>query len=242
MRKGDFMIDGEAAMLRGCWLTTYPEISIPQNSRTFNALAGSSQSQISGDTDTWTNRDIKLTICAMGRDAHEFANARGWLINKLNAPGYHTLVVYSDEAYTYNVALSAAITPTRPMRNNYVETYEISLTAGAFKRLRGYPDLVAPVTHGINKSAYNAYPLWHVWGSGDGVITINGITYNLADLPGECFIDSDPQQQDVYDASGQLLADIPQFVEYPVLPPGQFTVGIGGGITKLTLEPRWQTI
>ena len=93
-----------------------------------------------------------------------------------------------------------------------------------------------------NVEQATALPLIHITGSGNVTVVVNDVTYTINDLDGDAFIDS--ELEETYDADGSSLADSTQFVDhnYPILVPGENTIGHSDGITALEVKPRWRKL
>ena len=83
-----------------------------------------------------------------------------------------------------------------------------------------------------NTTFFTALPLITVTGSGSGTLTIQGQVLDLEDMDGSCTIDSEAGHVIGATASGDL----------PQLQPGENVVTFSGGITAVSIKPRWWTV
>lgn len=91
-----------------------------------------------------------------------------------------------------------------------------------------------------NDTSFDALPLMRIYGY--GTVTLNGtnITVEENNYP---YIDVDSEIQDGYNGTTNLN----QFLtvsgdHFPVLSPGNNTLVLGTGITKVVITPRWWTL
>ncbi|BDR56873.1 hypothetical protein [Xylocopilactobacillus apis] len=93
----------------------------------------------------------------------------------------------------------------------------------------------------LNSENYDALPRFHLSGSGDCSININGTSYNLTGVSGDLYIDSTARK--VWDSSGNLATTNIQFEHYPYLPKNStISISAGGGISSLEVMPLWRRI
>lgn len=91
-----------------------------------------------------------------------------------------------------------------------------------------------------NPTQFDAMPLMRVYGF--GVVTLNGTNVTIAEN-NYSYVDIDSEIQDAYYGTTNLN----QFVtvsgdHFPVLSPGNNTLVLGTGITKVIITPRWWTL
>ena len=91
-----------------------------------------------------------------------------------------------------------------------------------------------------NNTLFDALPLMRIYGTGK--VTLNGTEVTIASN-NYSWVDVDCEVQDAYNGSVNLN----EFVtvsgdHFPVLSPGNNTLTLGTGITKVTITPRWWTL
>ena len=89
----------------------------------------------------------------------------------------------------------------------------------------------------MNPTGFEAYPLFKVTGT-SGVLTVNGNSITFSSI--NDFIMLDCELQDAYKESINKNSTISG--TFPVLKPGSNTISWTGGITSVTMKPRWWTI
>lgn len=96
-----------------------------------------------------------------------------------------------------------------------------------------------PIT---NEEIFAAQPLWHIVGSGDFTLTVNGTDYQLTGIDGEVYIDS--ERFLVYKSLKESRAGNARFTnhDFPELKPGDNTVQLTGSYTKFEYKPNWRRL
>ena len=92
-----------------------------------------------------------------------------------------------------------------------------------------------------NPTLFTAKPLIRVYGSGD--VTIAGRVVRVTNST-YAYVDIDCEMEECYYGANNCnsMATLKTNNEFPVLNPGSNWVGLGSGITKVVLTPRWWTI
>lgn len=89
----------------------------------------------------------------------------------------------------------------------------------------------------MNPTGFEAYPLFKVTGT-SGVLTVNGNSITFASI--NDFVMLDCELQDAYKENINKNSTISG--TFPVLKPGSNTISWTGGISSVTMKPRWWTI
>ena len=91
----------------------------------------------------------------------------------------------------------------------------------------------------FNPTGFKAKPLIHITGSGSGTLTVNGTTMSFTGITDYLNLDCDTQ--DCYrlpiENKNNLMTG-----EFPVLKSGDNLVAFTGGITSVTITPKWWTL
>lgn len=90
-----------------------------------------------------------------------------------------------------------------------------------------------------NPTAYKAKPLIHIEGSGDGILAVGSTTMSFEGITDYLNIDSDTM--DVYRLTSENRSSL-MTGDFPVLEPGDNTVSYSGGISSVTITPRFWII
>ena len=89
----------------------------------------------------------------------------------------------------------------------------------------------------MNPTGFEAYPLFKVTGT-SGVLTVNGNSIAISSIDG--FVMLDRELQDAYKENINKNSTVSG--TFPVLKPGSNTISWTGGISSVTMKPRWWTI
>ena len=89
----------------------------------------------------------------------------------------------------------------------------------------------------MNPTGFEAYPLFKVTGT-SGVLIVNGNSITFSSIDG--FVMLDCELQDAYKENINKNSTISG--TFPVLKPGSNTIRWTGGISSVTMKPRWWTI
>lgn len=225
---------------------TYPERPIPERRYTVTPGVGRSGDYVENEGDGPTYNDVErryaVYLTNRGGAADYQDNARAaadWL---LRPSGYQRLYdSYDPEAFCY-----ARFVGPVTFTNSYNELGrgEIVFSCNPWRYLFA-GDAAQAVASGdtlTNPTQFDARPLIVVNGSGAGQIEIGSYTVSISDIDDGMIIDS--ELMDCYRAGANrnsLVTLSPQF-EYPALVPGANTITFNGGITGLTITPRWRTL
>lgn len=100
------------------------------------------------------------------------------------------------------------------------------------------------VTNGIsliNNESFDALPRFHLIGSGDCQINVNGANYGLTGVNGDIYIDS--TEHLAWDSSGKNAIGCLQFDKYPYFPKNsEIQITGTGGINRMEVMPLWRRI
>lgn len=94
-----------------------------------------------------------------------------------------------------------------------------------------------------NQYAFPSLPLITVHGTGNGTISVGGITVQLFSMVDTVTLDC--ELQDAYRDRGGILENWNGKIsapEFPVLQPGENVISWTGGVTRVEITPRWWTL
>lgn len=119
-----------------------------------------------------------------------------------------------------------------------VGTFDISFRCRAERFLisGNTPISVSSGSSIFNPTAYASKPLITISGSGNGTLTVNGTTMSFTGIVDYLNIDSDIQ--DCYRLPTENRNNN-MTGSFPVLSPGDNPVSFSGGITSVTITPKW---
>ena len=92
----------------------------------------------------------------------------------------------------------------------------------------------------FNPTAFEALPIIHVHGTGEGILNVGGDSVTITDIGTTITIDSEIQDAYYNTLNKNKNIKIPN--GFPKLPPGKTSIGYSGGITKVEVIPKWFTL
>ncbi len=87
-----------------------------------------------------------------------------------------------------------------------------------------------------NQYFYDAKPLVTVYGNGEGTVYIGGNVVNILDMTDILYIDS--ENMNAYNNNGNQNMNV-RINDFPVLKDGENIVDFDGGVTSVSIKPRW---
>lgn len=156
----------------------------------------------------------------------------------LSRRGYARLEDTSNPEEYRLACVSVGVDPSTVPREN-AGTFELHFDCKPQRYLKSgeYVHTYTDNATIINPSNMDALPLIRVYGT--GVISIGNVTLEIK-AHGKAYIDIDCEMQDAFYGSINLNKYITLGSgNFPVLKPGLNGIGIGSGITKVELTPRW---
>ena len=213
-----------------------PGYAYPERDYTITHIPGRN-GDIIQDNGCYKNveRTYEVSFDALNEDFATYANAvSAWLhsttgyarLEDSYEPNYYRMATYQESNIfenLYNQAGTATIVfECKPQRflktGDNIITIQNSLTI-------------------MNPTGFEAYPLFKVTGT-SGVLTVNGNSITFSSIDG--FVMLDCELQDAYKENINKNSTISG--TFPVLKPGSNTIRWTGGISSVTMKPRWWTI
>ena len=180
-------------------------------------------------------RTYEVSFDAPNEDFATYANAvSSWLhsttgyarLEDSYEPDYYRMATYQESNIfenLYNKAGTATIVfECKPQR--FLKTGDNTITVQNSLTI-------------MNPTGFEAYPLFKVTGT-SGVLTVNGNSITFSSI--DNFVMLDCELQDAYKESINKNSTISG--TFPVLKPGSNTIRWTGGISSVTMKPRWWTI
>ena len=213
-----------------------PGYAYPERDYTITHIPGRN-GDIIQDNGCYKNveRTYEVSFDALNEDFATYANAvSAWLhsttgyarLEDSYEPNYYRMATYQESNIfenLYNQAGTATIVfECKPQRflktGDNIITIQNSLTI-------------------MNPTGFEAYPLFKVTGT-SGVLTVNGNSITFSSI--DDFVMLDCELQDAYKENINKNSTISG--TFPVLKPGSNTIRWTGGISSVTMKPRWWTI
>ena len=188
------------------------------------------------DNGRYKNIIVKYPAFFVGSFQEYAAAARSWLL----APTSYRQLTDDYHPDEFRLGIYSGGISFEPTAWNYHAEVEITFNCKPQRFLVSGLDTVEMTNGGTieNPTAFEALPLITVTGNGDGTVSVGGTTVTLAGLTGGIVLDCDIQ--DAY--YGELSANNLMTGEFPRLGPGSNGVAWTGGITAVSIIPRWWRI
>ena len=213
-----------------------PGYAYPERDYTITHIPGRN-GDIIQDNGCYKNveRTYEVSFDAPNEDFATYANAvSAWLhsttgyarLEDSYEPNYYRMATYQESNIfesIYNQAGTATIVfECKPQR--FLKTGDNNITIQNSLTI-------------MNPTGFEAYPLFKVTGT-SGVLTVNGNSITFSSIDG--FVMLDCELQDAYKENINKNSTISG--TFPVLKTGSNTIRWTGGISSVTMKPRWWTI
>ena len=229
-----FIFDGKNSLDYGIRIESYPDRPYPERSYNSYTVPGRSGSLIY-DTGAYANvtqsYDCYYKTIATAYEMQRYLT--DWL---LMPTGYREL----EDSYSpdvYRKAIFAGPTDVSTFFGKFGKcTLDFNCLPHRFLKSGRIPISVTAKTTLINDGE-EALPLIRVSGSGSGTVSIGSSVVTLSDVPEGLTIDSETQNVYAGAANKNSLATIGG--GFPKLGKGHTGIEFSGGVTALTITPRW---
>ena len=213
-----------------------PGYAYPERDYTITHIPGRN-GDIIQDNGCYKNveRTYEVSFDAPDEDFATYANAvSAWLhsttgyarLEDSYEPNYYRMATYQESNIfenLYNQAGTATIVfECKPQR--FLKTGDNTITIQNSLTI-------------MNPTGFEAYPLFKVTGT-SGVLTVNGNSITFSSI--DDFVMLDCELQDAYKETTNKNSTVSG--TFPVLKPGSNTISWTGGISSVTMKPRWWTI
>ena len=213
-----------------------PGYAYPERDYTITHIPGRN-GDIIQDNGCYKNveRTYEVSFDAPNEDFATYANAvSAWLhsttgyarLEDSYEPNYYRMATYQESNIfenLYNQAGTATIVfECKPQR--FLKTGDNTITIQNSLTI-------------VNPTGFEAYPLFKVTGT-FGVLTVNGNSITFSSI--DDFVMLDCELQDAYKETTNKNSTVSG--TFPVLKPGSNTISWTGGISSVTMKPRWWTI
>lgn len=151
--------------------------------------------------------------------------------------GYGDLVLSDDPGKCYKATVIDEIDYTRyrTADEKRYDELKVRFSCHPFRYLADPEETTLNAAGAItNPGTAESKPIITVYGSGDGVLTINGSDIQFEGISGEITIDTEAGKVYSAAAGAKMTGD------FPVFPTGETSVAFSGGITGVKINPRWR--
>lgn len=229
------IFDGRSSRDYGLYISGSGAFNAPERDVERVEIAGRSGDLIL-DNGRYKNINVGYPAYIHQRFAAYAAAARDWLLRR------HNYCRLEDTYYPEFFRLARFAGPldfdVRFANSGGETTLFFDCKPQRFWKSGEYPVAVTSAATIRNPTAFPALPLIHVYGSGDGTLTVGDSVVEIAGLDGVLTLDSDLQDAYKGDVSKN---DTVSLAEFPVL-DGVTDVAFSGGITKVEIIPRWWSV
>jgi len=186
--------------------------------------------------DAWENVPRTYDLVAYGGDYNQMTSA---LMEWLYAPSGYQRLEDSFDALVYRLAYVSEATDIENLVNENGRC-TVSFECDPRRFLKTGESAVTLSGTGTitNPTRFTAKPIITVSGSGNGTIECGGNTITIAGIYDGMTIDC--EQMDAYAGTTNLNNLVSG--SFPVIPSGEQTITITGGITSISVVPNWWTL
>lgn len=217
----------------------YPKRVLPKRKMRTVSVPGRNGDLIEVE-DAYENYNQPYDICIRTRkkgELYDKANAVAeWL---LSPKGYNRL----EDSYDINSFREAFFPDPAEFVNtlNRFGKATIQFVCKPQRFLRTGEQLIAASAATVlyNPSKFTALPEITVHGSGSGVLTVGDLSISISSITDGMILDS--ETENAYKDSANLNSAI-SAASFPTFGAGETAIGWTGGITSLSIKPRWWTI
>ena len=163
---------------------------------------------------------------------------KAWLYSGLNS--YHTLSDTYDTAFFRHAVFAGKLDIEDEL--NKIGVFTISFSCKPFRYDAAGTESVTLATGEVllNPYPFTSKPILRIEGSGKGTLTIqsegSNAIWNFTSIDG--YVEADSEQMNFY-KDAEPKNDTVSGDGFPLLYPGENTVSFSGGITAVTVTPRW---
>lgn len=246
LKPGHFIINGASSWNQNgikVLIQDRPTIETPERKRDFKSPLGVSGDLVF-DENAYEPTKMKLKLLVEGNGDHEVSNNRDLVYSLFDSPGYIPFIPYFDSNKQYRVICTSYPKFVNKWWMNGAQVVEVELKVHPFKYILNVSDFVFTSRGYItNPKLISSLPLIKIEGSGDVKLKINTNVYNIKNVEGHIYVDSELLSS--YRLKNSVLTNDNNkiyFREYPFLKPGLSLIDWEGNVSKITISPRWRTL
>ena len=229
------------------FLTKPPEKKKAQRMITLDEVSGVNKLVIT-DKGYYTNVEHTLECFYVSPDMHSIQFVEDLITSALDTRGeYVDFIPYYDPRYIYKVVVinNPTFSGNISAMRGVPFTFDVSFAPFKY-RVGGERAIEFNKPQKIyNPERYESYPSIKVYGQGNISIFINNRETKLKNIENTIIIDSNEDVMEVYkENNGELINLHDNFVgsqNFPYLDSGMNQISWNGNVSKIEIEPRWQT-
>lgn len=243
MNRGSFIFDGVNSETVKTFIQTRPLIEAPKRKVDMKSTYGV-DGNVPYDEGAYDNTSMELSMFINGTDVIADRQA---LYNLLDSRGvYKDFIPYFDPDKTYRVMLSDSLQFDNQYHYGNLQIVSAKLTVKPYKYLVVNDPITFNGTTGTitNPTNYASQPIIKVTASGPVTLKINGIDFNIKNVPNTITLDSERYSAYQEDSYGVVtpMNDQAATREYPIFKPGDNIINIIGTVSQLYIQPRWRSL
>ena len=219
-------------------IASTPQIIRSKRKMTTTPIPGTNRAVVEME-DAWEMYDQPYTMYVGDGSADSVQTAINSVAEKLYKMGWQTLV----DDYEPDVFRLAYYQGPFGLENRYTRLgkFKISFKCRPERFLVSGTTAVSVASGGTitNPTTQNAKPLIHIVGTGSGTVTVAGVTMSFTDMVD--YLNVDCEKEDCYRLPAENRNNL-MTGGFPVLKSGNNTVTFTGGVTAVTITPRWWII
>ena len=220
------------------WIASAPQIVRPTRKMQVTQIAGTNREVVEME-DAWESYDQPYTLFVGDGTENSIQPVLDEVARKLYKTGLQVLL---DDYDTDHFRLAYYQGPF-DVENRYTRAgkFDVTFRCRPERYLLSGNNPVSVATGDVmtNPTAFNAKPLIHIEGSGNGTLTVAGTVMEFTDMVDYLNVDCD--KMDVYRQPSENKNNL-MTGNFPVLPSGDNTITFTGGITSVTITPRYWII
>lgn len=186
--------------------------------------------------------DVLTRIQCMTADSADMSEVNAWL------SGAGNLRFSDDPNRFYRARVVKEFSLSAQMARFVNQTFTVTFDCEPFRyhvEAEGGDDVIITASpHTVtNPGTYKSAPRFKIEGSGDAVLTIGTQIVEIEDMDGGVIIDS--EMGDCFNLTETALLNGQVSImddDFPTLAPGANILSWTGGVTKITITPRWRDL
>ena len=237
IRRDYFIFDGIESHRYGIYLAGPATADAPQRDVTATQVPGRSGDLLL-DNGRFLNQELHYQCAVVQEFETRFAAIKTEILQR---QGYCRLedTIHPEE---YRLACFAGPVEAQTTPYNRAGQFELRFNCKPQRFLKRGERAIRLTQSGavLRNPGMPALPLFRVEGGGAGTLRVNGTEVEfLEDFSGPVLLDCDTQ--DAWFGAGNKNNEI-RAPEYPALAPGENRIEWSGGVTAVTVTPRWWTL
>lgn len=239
MERGTFIMDGVNSSTIHAYIQDRPLLETPLRKVEWESSYG-----VDGDTpfdeEAYDNTSLDLILMTNGSD---LIRDRQNLVNMLDGRGsYKEFIPYFDPDKIYRVMMNEKSEFENKHYYGNAQAMSAKFTVKPYKYLINSGEQVFTTkTFSLNNPTYYvSQPLIKLEGSGDVVITINEIEFQIRDMVDHIVLDSERYLAYTEGPTGPITSQNSKIYtrEYPILRPEDNDIVISGDVSRVDFNPR----